>query len=103
MAGVRVVFFLTIMYRQAVGLITVHRAIIHFTVHLVVDSASSARDRDVSSPKKGKGKRKSWRRGVTVSSIGLINFNSIIYLFRITDITQCDNKDMNSEQDTPGS
>jgi len=28
---------------------------------------------------------------------------SIIYLFRITDIAQYDNKNMNSEQDTPGS
>jgi len=27
----------------------------------------------------------------------------IIYLFRITDVTQCDNKNMNSEQDAPGS
>jgi len=27
----------------------------------------------------------------------------IIYLFRITDIAQYDNKNMDSEQDTPGS
>jgi len=37
------------------------------------------------------------------SKILIIIIIIIIYLFRITDIVQCDNKNMSSEQDAPGS
>jgi len=47
--------------------------------------------------------RNTWKRDLE-REMWTAGFNqSIIYLFRITDIAQYDNQDMNSEQDAPGS